>query len=97
VDGVVAYVTVPPHGLGPRLEELARQGFDLLTFASPSAVENLMAAAGAGARGLPAAVIGPVTEAAARAAGLDVRAVAEPSTAEGLVTAVVRLLGTRSA
>jgi uroporphyrinogen-III synthase len=35
-------------------------------------------------------VIGPLTERAARAAGLDVRVVAEPSTAEGLVEAIRR-------
>jgi uroporphyrinogen-III synthase len=97
VEAVVAYATVPPPGLGERVVALARLGFDIATFASPSAVENLAAAAGDLAEGLPAAVIGPVTEAAARAAGLDVRAVAEPSTAEGLVGAVVRLLSTRSA
>jgi uroporphyrinogen-III synthase len=97
VHAVVAYATVTPPGLSGRVGSLAREGFDLLTFASPSAVENLASAAGDRVRGLPAAVIGPVTEAAARTAGLDVRAVAEPSTAAGLVDAVVRLLSTRSA
>lgn len=96
VDAVVAYATVSPPGLGDQVSALAREGVDLVTFASPSAVENLASAAGELARALPAAVIGPVTESAARAAGLDVRAVAEPSTAEGLVDAVVRLLGRRS-
>jgi uroporphyrinogen-III synthase len=43
------------------------------------------------ARDLPSAVIGPVTEQAARAAGLDVRVVAEPSTAAGLVAGLARL------
>jgi uroporphyrinogen III methyltransferase/synthase len=97
VDAVVAYRTAPPETLAERVRDLAEQGVDLLTFASPSAVENLVAAAGDAARGLPAAVIGPVTEASARRAGLDVRVVAEPSTVEGLVAALVRLLDTRSA
>jgi uroporphyrinogen-III synthase len=38
-------------------------------------------------------VIGPVTEEAARTAGLDVRVVANPSTAFGLVEAIVRYFG----
>jgi uroporphyrinogen III methyltransferase / synthase len=96
VDAVVAYRTLPPEGLAARVQTLAEHGIDLLTFASPSAVQNL-AAAGAAIRGLPAAVIGPVTEAAARREGLDVRVVADPSTAEGLVAAAVRIFTTRSA
>ncbi len=96
VDAVVAYRTLPPEGLAVRVRDLTGQGIDLLTFASPSAIQNL-AAAGAAIRGLPAAVIGPVTEAAARNEGLDVRVVAEPSTTEGLVAAIVRLFATRSA
>jgi uroporphyrinogen III methyltransferase / synthase len=95
-DAVVAYRTLPPEDLGTRVRTLIGQSVDLLTFASPSAVHNL-ATAGAPIRGLPAAVIGPVTEAAARGAGLDVRVVADPSTAEGLVVAVVRLFSTQSA
>jgi uroporphyrinogen-III synthase len=41
-----------------------------------------------GAGGVPAAVIGPVTAAAARQAGLDVRVVASPATIEGLLAAL---------
>jgi uroporphyrinogen-III synthase len=36
--------------------------------------------------------MGPVTESAAREAGMDVRAVASPSTVEGLIEAAVRAL-----
>jgi uroporphyrinogen-III synthase len=67
-------------------------GADLVTLASPSAVEELVAAIGARAHGLAVAVIGPVTEAAARAAELEVRVVAAPSTAEGLATGIVAFL-----
>jgi uroporphyrinogen-III synthase len=90
VEVVIAYRTIAPQGLRARVQEILSMGVDLVTFASPSAVENLAVAAGAAARGLPAAVIGPVTEAAARAAGLEVRVTADPSTAEGLVAAIAR-------
>jgi uroporphyrinogen III methyltransferase/synthase len=95
VDAVVAYRTLPPEQLREHVKSLIHGGFDALVFASPSAVENLAKVAGEAVRALPAAVIGPVTEAAARKAGLDVRVVAEPSTADGLVAGLVRLLGTR--
>lgn len=91
VTAPVAYRNVTPPGLAERYAELARVGFDLLVFASPSAVQNLAAAVGEAAlRGRAAAVIGPVTEQAAHAAGLHVVARAEPSTSEGLVAALAR-------
>ena len=93
VDVVTAYRTVAPEGLRERLAEELRRGVDLIAFASPSAVENLVAAAGEVVRGLPAAVMGPVTEAAARAAGLEIKVVAYPSTAQGLVSAIEARLG----
>jgi uroporphyrinogen-III synthase len=93
VDAVVAYRTVVPAGAGDRLERACAEGLDLVTLASPSAVEGLVAALGERARGLAVAVIGPVTERAARAAGLDVTVVAAPATAEGLIAAVARHFG----
>jgi uroporphyrinogen III methyltransferase/synthase len=94
VEAPVAYRTVAPPGLAERYAELARAGFDLLVFASPSAVGNLAAAVGEPTlRGRAAAVIGPVTEEAAHKAGLDVRVRAEPSTASGLVAALARRYG----
>ena len=90
VEAVVAYRTVSPEGVAERLAEGLREGVDLAVFASPSAVEGFRAALGDRVNGLPSAVIGPVTERAARAAGLDVRIVAAPSTGEGLVNAVAR-------
>lgn len=86
---VVAYRTLAPPGAAEALAAALADGFDMALFASPSAVENVVALLGERARGLPSAVIGPVTEQAARAAGLDVRAVAEPSTAAGLVASLV--------
>ena len=84
VEVVEAYRTVEPPDLAASVGRCLDQGFDVVTFASPSAVEGFAGAAGRRSRGLVAAVIGPVTEAAARDAGFDVRAVADPSTAEGL-------------
>jgi uroporphyrinogen-III synthase len=88
VDVVGAYRTVAPADLAQRLAAALDAGIDVLTFASPSAVENVVAASGGRLVGLAAAVIGPVTERAARAAGLRVVAVASPSTVEGLVRAL---------
>jgi uroporphyrinogen-III synthase len=90
VDVVAAYRTVTPAGAAEALARALREGVDLVTLASPSAVHALMEAPGAGAAGRAVAVIGPVTEHAARAAGLDVRVVAAPATAEGLIAAIRR-------
>lgn len=88
VDPVIAYRTVQPEGLEEGLRDLLAQGLDLVVLASPSAVEGFVMAAGAAAAGARAAVIGPVTEEAARKAGFDVVVVAKPSTAAGLVAAI---------
>jgi uroporphyrinogen-III synthase len=87
-----AYATVPAPDLQSNVERCLDEGFDLVTFAAPSAAEAFAGAAGARGRGLPAVVIGPTTRDAARAAGFEVLAVASPSTVEGLVHAVVRAL-----
>lgn len=92
VDVVVAYQTVEPEDLSGAVERCLTEGFDLAVFASPSAVEAFSSAAGEAGRGLPVAVIGPTTEAAAREAGFVVRATASPSTSEGLVDAACRAL-----
>ncbi len=93
VETVVAYCTVTPDDARARLERVVAEGIDLVVLASPSAVEGLMAALGARARRLAVAVIGPVTEQAARESGLDVRAVASTATAQGLAEAAERLFG----
>lgn len=92
VDVVAAYATVEPAGLDAAVARCLEGGFDLALFASPSAVEAFARAAGARASGLPAAVIGPTTEATAVALGLEVRGVASPSTLEALVATAERLL-----
>jgi uroporphyrinogen-III synthase len=97
VDVVVAYRTLAPAAAGDALAGALRAGADLVALASPSAVEALVAAPAARAAKCAVAVIGPVTEHAARAAGLDVRVVASPATAEALVEAIRRhFAGARS-
>lgn len=91
VDRVVAYRTVSADG-GQALARMLRDGVDAAVFASPSAVEAFAAFAGAEGRTVPAAVIGPTTAEAARAAGLTVLAVAQPSTVEGLLAALATAL-----
>lgn len=90
VDVVVAYRTIAPADLSQRVLEGLRERPDIVIFASPSAVQNLVAVAEGQARRIPAAVIGPVTEEACRRAEIDVEVVASPSTAEGLVAALER-------
>jgi uroporphyrinogen-III synthase len=87
-----AYATVPAPDLRPTVERCLDEGFDVVTFAAPSAAKAFAAAAGARVKGLPAVVIGPTTRDAAQAAGFRVLATASPSTVEGLVEAVERAL-----
>jgi uroporphyrinogen-III synthase len=93
VETVTAYRTLAPPGLAEQFEDILLKGLDLMTFASPSSVQHLQAAVGPRLHGLGAAVIGRVTEAAARGAGLDVRIVANPSTTRGLVEGLLRHYG----
>jgi uroporphyrinogen III methyltransferase/synthase len=69
------YKTVKPRLAAiERVREMANAGaIDLVAFTSSSTVTNFCEMVGAGAaRGLRAAVIGPVTGDTARAAGLEV-------------------------
>jgi uroporphyrinogen-III synthase len=93
VTVVASYTTVVPSGLAEAVERCLREGFDAATFAAPSAVEAFASAASTRGPGLPAVVIGPTTEVAARAARFQVLATASPSTAEGLVAALEEVLG----
>jgi uroporphyrinogen III methyltransferase/synthase len=94
VDPVEAYRTVPV--LLSEADRAAVAGSDAICFASASAVNGFVESAG-GARCLPPVVvcIGPTTEAAARAAGVEVTAVAGQHTLDGLVEALVLALATR--
>lgn len=70
---------------------LEDRGVDAVTFTSASTVHGFVHAAGT-AKAPPAVCIGPVTADAARAAGFDVAAVADPHTTSGLIEAVRRAL-----
>jgi uroporphyrinogen III methyltransferase/synthase len=84
---VPAYRTVPVP-VAPDVLARARDA-DVITFASASAVEAYLAAAGPDAVPKLVVCIGPTTAAAARDAGLEVAAVAARPTVEALVEAVV--------
>jgi uroporphyrinogen-III synthase len=90
---VVAYRTLFATSL-PRDARDALRGseVDAVTFTSASTVRGFVHALGA-AKGTPKVVcIGPVTAAAARAAGLRPASVAKPHTIEGVVAALERAL-----
>jgi uroporphyrinogen-III synthase len=92
VDAVVAYRTAINEDAGLPLRAALDRGIDVVTFASPSAVEAFVRLQGM-PRDVPAVVIGPTTAAAAASAGLVVAETAEPETTDGLVGAVERCLG----
>jgi uroporphyrinogen-III synthase len=73
---------------------LAAGELDLVTVTSASAVRGYLEAVGPELAGrVNAASIGPITSAAARAAGIPVIVEAEPSTIAGLVTAILAIPG----
>ncbi|HEX4810376.1 MAG TPA: uroporphyrinogen-III synthase [Bryobacteraceae bacterium] len=92
VDVVEAYKNVAPEEAGERSKEVFREPYpDWVTFASTSAVENLVAVIGADQlRRVRIASIGPITSAAVRKCGLTVAAEPDEHTIPGLVDALVR-------
>ncbi|MBV9273620.1 MAG: uroporphyrinogen-III C-methyltransferase [Verrucomicrobia bacterium] len=94
VDEAIAYRTIPerddPTGARKRFEE---EGADLITFTSSSTVENFMAMKLPWPKWLKTASIGPITSATMRKAGLKVDIEAKKHDIDGLVEAVVRLVG----
>ena len=92
VDVVHLYRSVPDPASVDAMRDFARQADELsvAVFTSASAVRAFVEAVGAGTRNFPAASIGPVTTAAARAAGLNVVIEAAESTIPGLVAAVAQ-------
>jgi uroporphyrinogen-III synthase/uroporphyrinogen III methyltransferase/synthase len=90
---VDAYRTILATSLPRESRDAFRRGdVDAVTFTSASTVRGFINVLGA-AKGIPKVVcIGPVTAAAARAAGLPPAAVAKPHTIGGLVAALERSL-----
>lgn len=91
VDVVEAYRTVPVTPAPDLLAEAAAA--DAIAFTSASSVTNWVTAAGAGAMPPVVACIGSITADAVRAAGVVVTTTAKESTLDGLVAALVELLG----
>lgn len=95
VDVVAAYRTVPATPDPEMLERLRTHGADVVTFTSPSTVNNFISVLDAAdlegdmfLHSTRKASIGPVTTRALRARGHDVEIEAAESTAEGLVEAI---------
>ncbi|MBW2674959.1 MAG: uroporphyrinogen-III synthase, partial [Deltaproteobacteria bacterium] len=92
VDVVVAYRTLPAGGDGKDIRELMESGrVDVLTFTSPSTVNNFMDIIGGGAAipdHIRIACIGPVTQRACEEAGLRVDIMQGPYSIPGLVEAI---------
>jgi uroporphyrinogen-III synthase len=91
---VDAYRTRMPRSLPKEARDALRAGeVDAVTFTSASTVRGFVGALGM-VTGAPKVVcIGPVTAKEARDHGLIVHAVARPHTVEGLVQALMRVLG----
>ncbi|MEP6491445.1 MAG: uroporphyrinogen-III C-methyltransferase [bacterium] len=90
VDHVLLYRSVVDGtGAAELRQQLIDGKADLVTFTSASSVHGFVDAVGEdAARGIPAASIGPITSAAARRRGLDLRIEAAESTIAGLADAV---------
>ena len=93
VEVVEAYRTVRGQVPPETAEEVA--GADAVCFSSSSTVTGFLEACGADALPPVVVCIGPVTAETARAAGVDVTAVADHSSVEGLAGAVVAALKPR--
>jgi uroporphyrinogen-III synthase len=93
VDVVEAYRTVPvAAGGGSGLGDTVRSA-DAVCFTSSSTVTGFVSAVGLAAAPPVVVCIGPVTAATATDAGFHVDAVAEVSTVDGLVDALIRVIG----
>ena len=88
VEVVTTHRTVPAAEPAPEVRAELETGVDLVTFTSPSSVRGFDRLH-EGPPIAPAAVIGPVTAAAAREAGYEVPIEADEFTVDGLVGAVV--------
>ena len=95
VDVVTAYRTLTPADAPRRLAAALAEGVDVVTLASPSAVEGFVSACPPGTPRPKAVVIGPVTERAARQAGLQVAGVGGATGPEAVVRTLEHLTRAR--
>jgi uroporphyrinogen III methyltransferase/synthase len=96
VDVVEAYRTVVPEDAADHIREIfgAAHKPDCITFTSSSTVQNFVAATDAAVlAGIPVVTIGPVTSATARELGIKIAAEARPYTMDGLIKAVLQIIG----
>ncbi|HTY01187.1 MAG TPA: uroporphyrinogen-III synthase [Bacteroidota bacterium] len=103
VVSVTVYRTVAPDmsGADKILEDLSLGKIDVVTFASPSAVNNFAGALGTGGVRVPdarycIAVIGPTTAEAVRTLGAEPDIIASESSARGLTEAIASYYSNRS-
>jgi uroporphyrinogen III methyltransferase/synthase len=94
VDEAIAYRTVPENDdiTGGR-RRFTDEGADLITFTSSSTVENFLAMKFPWPKGIKTASIGPITSGTMKQAGLEVDVEATQHDIDGLVEAIVGLLG----
>jgi len=98
VDEVTVYRTVVPQDLSwDRVQSILKEGVDVVTFTSPSTIQNLAHIVGAtgleALKGVKVACIGPVTAEATKALGVHVDIVPPNHTVDDLVEAIVNEIG----
>jgi uroporphyrinogen III methyltransferase / synthase len=94
VDEAIAYRTVPEtDDLTGAKKRFSDEGADLITFTSSSTVENFVGMKLPWPKGIKTASIGPITSATMQQAGLKVDVEATQHDIDGLVDAIVGLLG----
>jgi uroporphyrinogen III methyltransferase / synthase len=94
VDEAIAYRTVPEtDDLTGAKKRFTDEGADLITFTSSSTVENFVAMKLPWPQGIKTASIGPITSATMKQSGLKVDVEATQHDIDGLVDAILGLLG----
>jgi uroporphyrinogen III methyltransferase / synthase len=94
VDEAIAYRTVPEtDDITGAKKRFTDEGADLITFTSSSTVENFVALKLPWPKGIKTASIGPITSATMQQAGLKVDVEATQHDIDGLVDAILELLG----
>jgi uroporphyrinogen III methyltransferase/synthase len=94
VDEAIAYRTLPEKDdITGAKKRFTDEGADLITFTSSSTVENFLAMKLPWPKGIKTASIGPITSTTMREAGLKIDVEATQHDIEGLVEAIVGLLG----